>query len=176
LMSTTGSRKRGRAAVLFATRFGTTEIVARAFERGLKEAGLDTVCARTSATAPGSLQDYDLVCLGGPTEMFTATREMKDFLKTLVGVGTEGKFGFAFDTKLDSRMSGSAAKYIEHALDDCGLHLVSERQSAIVTSRKEGGRMVGADLREGEEKRFEELGARVGRATEEALDRIQGSA
>jgi flavodoxin len=173
-MSTIGNRRRS-AAVLFATRFGTTEIVARAFERGLIEAGMETICAKTSDVAPGSLHDYDLVCLGGPTEVFTATREVKEFLNTIRSVDLEGKFGFAFDTKLDSRMSGSAAKYIEHALDDSGLHMIAERQSAIVTSRKDGGKIVGADLKEGEERRFEELGARVGKATEDALDRIQGS-
>lgn len=160
---------------MFATRFGTTEIVARAFERGLKEAGMETVCARTSDVTPGALQGYDLICLGGPTEVFTATREVKDFLSTMGGIDMEGKFGFAFDTKLDSRISGSAAKYIEHALDDSGLHVIAERQSAIVTSRKDGGKIIGADLKEGEEKRFEELGALIGKATEEALDRIQGS-
>jgi len=176
LMSTIGNRRKASAAVLFATRFGTTEIVARAFERGLKEAGVETVCARTSNVAPGSLRNYDLICLGGPTEVFTATREVKEFLSAMGGIDMKGKFGFAFDTKLDSRISGSAAKYIERALDDDGLHMISERQSAIVTSRKDGGRIIGADLKEGEEMRFEELGARIGKATEEALDRIQGSA
>jgi flavodoxin len=176
LMSTIGNRRNGSAAVLFATRFGTTEIVARAFERGLKEAGMETVCARTSDITPESLQGYDLICLGAPTEVFTATKEMKEFLKAMGGIDLEGKFGFAFDTKLDSRVSGSAAKYIEHALDDRGLHMIAERQSAIVTSRKDGGKINGADLKEGEEKRFEELGARIGKATEEALDRIQGRA
>jgi len=175
-MSTIGNRRKGTAAVLFATRFGTTEIVAKAFERGLKEAGMETVCARTSDIAPGTLQDYDLICLGGPTEVFTATKEVKEFLKALGGIDMRGRFGFAFDTKLDSRMSGSAAKYIENALDDWGLHMIAGRQSAIVTSRKDGGKTVGADLKEGEEKRFAELGAKVGKATEDALDRIRGSA
>jgi flavodoxin len=175
-MSTIGNRRKGSAAVLFATRFGTTEIVARAFERGLKEAGMQTVCARTSDITSESLQGCDLICLGGPTEVFTATREVKEFLSAMGGVDMEGKFGFAFDTKLDSRFSGSAAKYIEHALDDRGVHMIAERQSAIVTSRKEGGKIIGADLKEGEEKRFEGLGARIGKATEEALDRIQGTA
>ena len=161
---------------MFATRFGTTEIVARAFERGLKDAGMETVCARTSDVTPGSLRDCDLICLGGPTEVFTATREVKEFLNAIGGLGIGGRFGFAFDTKLDSRMSGSAAKYIEHALDDRGVHLIADRQSAIVTSRKDGGKIVGADLREGEEKRFEELGVRIGKATEEALEKIQGIA
>lgn len=176
MMSTTGNRRKGSAAVLFATRFGTTEIVARAFERGLKQAGMETVCARASDIPPGSLQDYDLICLGGPTEVFTATKEVKEFLNVMGGVNVNGKFGFAFDTKADSRISGSAAKYIEHALDDRGLRMIAGRQSAIVTSRKDGGRIVGADLEEREEKRFEELGARIGRATEDALDKIQGSA
>ena len=162
--------------MFFATRFGTTEIVARAFERGLKEAGMETVCARTSDVAPVLLHDCDLICLGGPTEVFTATREVKEFLSAMGGIDMDGKFGFAFDTKLDSRMSGSAAKYIEHALDDRGVHLIADRQSAIVTSRKDGGKIVGADLREGEEKRFEELGVRIGKATEEALEKIQGIA
>jgi len=149
--------------------------VAKAFERGLKEAGMDAVCARTSDVIPRSLQDYDLICLGGPTELFTATKDMKEFLKAMGGIDMEGRFGFAFDTKLDSRMSGSAAKYIEHALDDWGLHMIAERQSAIVTSRKDGGKIVGADLKEGEEKRFEELGTKIGKATADALGRIRGS-
>ena len=175
MMSTIRNRRRS-AAVLFATRFGTTEIVARAYERGLKEAGMETVCARTSDVTPRSLEDYDLICLGGPTEMYTATREVKEFLKTMSCVDTGGKFGFAFDTKLDPMISGSAAKYIEHALDDRGLHVIAERQSAIVFSRKNGDRIIGADLKEGEETRFEKLGAKIGKATEEALERIQGSA
>jgi flavodoxin len=173
-MSTGGSCRKLSAAVVFASRFGTTEVVARAFERGLKEAGVETFCARTSEFPPQTLGNYDLICLGGPTEVFTATKQVKDFLNAMGGASMEGRFGFAFDTKLDSRMSGSAAKYIEHALDDRGLHMIAERESAIVTSRKEGGRIVGAVLRDGEESRFEQLGARVGRATEDALERIEG--
>jgi flavodoxin len=173
-MSAPGGSKKHSAAVLFASRFGTTEIVARAFERGLKEAGMETFCARTGEFPPESLQNYNLVCLGGPTEVFTATKQVKDFLKAIGGVSMKGRFGFAFDTKLDSRMSGSAAKYIEHALDDRGLHMIAQRESAIVTSRKDGGKIVGADLREGEENRFEELGARIGKATEDALTMIEG--
>jgi flavodoxin len=150
------------AAVLFSTRFGTTEKVARAFEAGLREAGIRTVCLSTQQATPDSLKQYDLICVGGPTEVFGATKQIKEFLKSASGTDLEGKLGFAFDTKLDSRMSGSAAKYIEHSLDDQGIHLVAHRESAIVTSRKEGGRIVGADLKAGEEERFVQLGTQVG--------------
>jgi hypothetical protein len=54
--------------------------------------------------------------------------------------------------------------------------VIAGRESAIVTSRKEGGRIVGANLKDGEENRFEQLGMRIGRAAEEALDRIEGEA
>ena len=166
---------RGRsAAVVFSTRFGTTERVAKALERGLISSGMQTSCQSIREVTPESLKRYDLVCLGGPTEVFGATKPMKEFLEALSGVDLEGKFAFAFDTKLDSRLSGSAAKFIEHALDDDGLHIAARRESAIVTSRKEGGKIVGADLREGEERRFEELGLKVGATAAEEMTKVRG--
>jgi len=156
------------AAVLFSTRYGTTEKVARAFETGLGEAGIKTVCMNTKEAAPESLRQYDLICVGGPTEVFGATKQIKEFLRAAGDTDLEGKLGFAFDTKLDSHMSGSAAKYIEHALDDQGVHLVAHRESAIVTTKKEGGKIVGADLKAGEEERFVQLGIRVGKQAAEA--------
>ena len=44
-----------------------------------------------------------------------------------------------------------------------------------MTSRKEGGKIVGADLRDGEEKRFEELGMEVGAAAAEEMSKIGGN-
>jgi flavodoxin len=164
---------RGRSAVVvYSTRFGTTEVVAKALERGLRGAGMQTVCQNSQDITPESLRRYDLICVGGPTEVFGATKQMKDFLKALCEVDLEGKFGFAFDTKLDSRLSGSAAKFIEHSLDDDGLHIAAPRESAIVSSRKEGGKIVGAVLREGEERRFEGLGMKVGTAAADEMAKM----
>jgi flavodoxin len=52
-----------------------------------------------------SLKEYDLVCVGAPTEGFTASKSIKEFLGRLKGIDLAGKyrFAFAFDTKLDSR-------------------------------------------------------------------------
>jgi flavodoxin len=173
-MTATTAEGGRRAVVIYASRFGTTATVARAFEHGLKEAGLDTTCESTAEATPESLQRYDLICVGGPTEILSATKAVKEFLGETRKVDLGGKFGFAFDTKYDSRISGSAAKYIEHALDDQGLHMIAGRESAIVTSKKEGGKTVGAILRDGEEKRFEELGIHVGQAARVALAKVPG--
>jgi flavodoxin len=173
-MSNTAVLRGRTAAVVYSTRFGTTEKVAKALERGLRGAGMQTACMSTRDVSPESLKRYDLLCIGGPTEVFSASKPMKEFLKALGGVDLEGKFGFAFDTRYDSRLSGSAAKFIEHGLDDDGLHIAAPRESAIVTSRKEGGKIVGADLREGEERRFEELGMKIGNVAAEEMSKLGG--
>lgn len=41
---------------------------------------------------------------------------MKEFLERLKGVDLKGRDGFAFDTRLESRFSGSTAKFIEKKL------------------------------------------------------------
>ena len=151
-----------RACIIFDTRYGNTEKIARSFETGLKEAGVQTICVNAKDVAVESLKQYDLICVGAPTEAFTAYKPMKEFLATLKSVDLSGKCGFAFDTKLDSRFSGSAAKFIEKELSNKGLQIIAPRESAIVFGvKKEEG---SARLKEGEEKRFEQVGLQVGTA------------
>jgi flavodoxin len=151
-----------RACVIFDTRYGNTEKIARSFETGLKEAGIQTVCVNARDVAVDSLKQYDLICVGAPTEAFTASKPMKEFLAKLKSIDLSGKCGFAFDTKLDSRFYGSAAKFIEKELSNKDLQTIAPRESALVFGvKKEEG---GARLKEGEEKRFEQIGTHVGTA------------
>jgi flavodoxin len=153
-----------RACVIFDTRYGNTEKIAKSFETGLKEAGVQTVCVNAKDVAVDSLKQYDLICVGAPTEAFTVYKPMKEFLAKLKSIDLSGKRGFAFDTKLDSRFSGSAAKFIEKELSNKGLQVIAPRESAIVFSLKERGSTTAARLKEGEEKRFKQVGLQVGAA------------
>jgi len=68
----------------------------------------------------------------------------------------------SFDTRLGAPLSGSAAKFIEKELKNLGLQIIAPRESAIVFGvKKEEG---SARLKEGEEKRFEQIGTQVGTA------------
>lgn len=157
-----------KAIVLYDSRFGSTEKIAKALEIGLKAAGrIETVVCTNTRDLPSvdSLKEYDILCIGAPTENISASKSMKEFLVKLKDAELSGKYGFAFDTKLDSRFSGSAAKYIEKELVNQGLRIIVPRESAIVSSIKERGAMVGSRLKEGEEKRFEEVGRLVATAT-----------
>jgi flavodoxin len=153
-----------RACVIFDTRYGNTERIAKSLETGLKEAGIQTICVNAKDVAVDSLKQYDLICVGAPTEGFTASKPMKEFLAKLRSIDLSGKHGFAFDTKLDWRLSGSAAKFIEKELSNLGLQIIAPRESATVFALKERGAITCATLKEEEEKKFEQVGTQVGTA------------
>jgi hypothetical protein len=53
---------------------------------------------------------------------------MKVFLSLLKGRSFADKYGFAFDTRYDSFMAGSAAKYIEKTLKTTGMQIIKARR------------------------------------------------
>jgi flavorubredoxin len=145
-----------RGIVIFDSKFGNTEEIAKSLTGGLRMAGMDVACINTDDVQAESLKDYDLIAVGAPTQMFTASRPIKDFLLKLAGVqGLRGKHGFAFDTKFASRLSGSASKYIEKTLKDLGMEIVRPRQSAIVD--KTEGPLEGSEV-----EAFERIGFDIG--------------
>ena len=147
---------RGHGVVIYDSKFGNTERIARSLAGGLRMAGVETACVNTNDVHTESLRDYDLIAIGAPTQMFTASKPMKDFLVKLTELEElQGKFAFAFDTKLPSRLSGSASKYIEKKLRDLGMTIIAPRRSAIV-DKTEG------PLEGGEVESFERLGYDIG--------------
>jgi len=53
--------------VIFDTRYGNTEKIAKALEAGLEESGIQTTCDSVKDLGISSLELYDLICVGGPT-------------------------------------------------------------------------------------------------------------
>ena len=148
--------KHGQGIVIFDSKFGNTEKIAKSLAGGLVRAGVETACTNAIDVKLESLRDFDIIAIGGPTQMFTASKPMKDFLLKLEEVqGLKGKFGFAFDTRFGSRLAGSAAKFIEKKLETIGLNIIKPRQSAIV-EKTEG------PLEEGEMEAFERTGYEIG--------------
>ena len=152
-----------RAIILFDTLFGNTERIADSLAKGLHETGVEAKVLNIKESNPDDLLGYDLLVLGAPTQYFTASKPLKVFLEQLNGVDLNGMRGFAFDTKLDSRLSGSAAKFIEKKLGGLGVDIIRPRASAIVIGQKAKGDQVGdAVLKEGMEDLFESIGKELG--------------
>ncbi len=149
-----------RFIVLFTSRYGNTERISRSLETGLKGAGIEGFCQGAEECAIDSLEQYDLICLGAPTEWLSAPKPIKEFIGKLNDAGLAGKSSFAFDTKLGRPLSGSASGYIEKELGKLGLRAIAQRESAIVYATGSG--MSSMRLKDGEEQRFEEIGHRIG--------------
>jgi multimeric flavodoxin WrbA len=134
------------------------------------------------------LAEYDFIAIGGPTEYRTASKPMSIFLNRLKQANIKGKYGFAFDTRVDSFWSGSAGRLIENELKTLGLRIVKPHTSAYVIHRERFGekssgtsreetreerkarkarekeeRRASAVLVEGMEELFENLGNEIGR-------------
>ena len=146
----------GKGIVIFDTMFGSTQKIAESFCMGLKRASVEAECTNANSASTESLKDYDFIAVGAPTHGFSASQPVKEFLERMAKEGgLKGMYGFAFDTRYNSRFSGSGAGYIEKRLVSMGLQLVRPRSSGFV-KHSEG------PLAEGEEKRFEQLGFEVG--------------
>lgn len=146
--------------MIFDTRYGNTERIAKAVEAGLEEVGVQADSLNAKDVALDSLKECNLICVGAPTEWLTASKPMKELLGMLKGIDLKAKFGFAFDTKLGRPLSGSAAKHIEHQLKDDGIRLIAPRESAIVFATSSS--MSSMTLTPGEEDRFHQIGRQVG--------------
>ena len=150
-----------KAIVVFDTRYGNTEKVAKSLQTGLSQGGIDAVCVDAKDVVAGTLSQHELICVGAPTEGFTASVPIKEFFRKMESEALAGKRGFAFDTKANPGIFGSAAKFIEKRLKSQGLQIVAPRESAIVFT---AGSTKSARLKEGEEERFEKIGLRIASA------------
>ncbi len=161
-----------KAIVLFDTLFGNTEKVANSLAKGLREKGTEVDCVNIGAVKLDDLPGYDFLALGAPTRAFAVAKPMKDFLSGLDPLDLSGMLGYAFDTRIDNRLSGSAAKFIEKKLEEKGLKMVRPRSSALIQGSGPSDKVGGTSLMPEMEERFETLGREIGDALmSEASDR-----
>jgi len=143
-----------RAIVIYDTKFGNTEKIARALARGMENQGVKVDCVKVDEVDVDKLVEYDFLAIGGPTHAFGVSKPMKAFLEKLRSVGIKGKKAFAFDTKYRSWLAGCAGKGIEKALKGLGMSIVKPHSSAVVTGNE-------GPLEEGMEEMFEQIGGEM---------------
>jgi len=145
-----------KAIVIYDTKFGNTEKIAKALVSGIEEHGIETDCIKVEDVEIDRLAEYELLIIGGPTHNRKASKPMEKFLGTLESVDIRGKRAFAFDTKRERRFAGSAAKNIEKRLKSLGLSIIRPYSSAIVKGRER-------PLEEGMEEMFKQIAVEITR-------------
>ena len=108
--------------VVYYSMFGNTEKVAKALAGGMESRGVDVDVVKVDAVKFDELGKVDLLCVGTPVHSWSVSKPVNEFLERLKTVkGLSGKKAFAFDTKMRSRLAGSAGGKIERRLKDIGL-------------------------------------------------------
>lgn len=100
-----------KAIVLFDSLFGNTKKIAKTIADGLRETRIEAECVNIKDAKGEKPPEYDLLAIGAPAQILTASKPIKEFLEKLEGVDLKGKAGFAFDTKIDSRFTCKAGLY-----------------------------------------------------------------
>ena len=152
-----------RALVLYHSLFGNTKKVALTLAMGIQDAGVEVDCKSVNDADPAEVTSYDLIAIGGPTHMIRPSKEMKAFLDRLKPIELRDLFGFAFDTRNESRMNSrglsvlenSAARSIEKLMKRKKMKIIKPRVSAIVQGRE-------GPLDTGVEETFLQIGQEIG--------------
>ena len=143
-----------KAIVIYDTKFGNTEKIAKSLASGMNEQGIEVDCVKVEDVQVDKLTEYDLLAISGPTHGFGMSKPIKAFIVKLEHVDPRDKKFFAFDTKNRGRIWGSAAKGIEKRLKGIGMNIVKPCASAIVMGLK-------GPLQDGVEGKFKQIGSEL---------------
>lgn len=122
-----------------------TEKVAQAISGTLREAGVEVDARYVKDVDASTLKEYDCVLVGAPTMAFRPSPDITKFLNGLSG-DFAGKMGAAFDTQLQWRLSGNAAKGIEDKLKKLGFKTVTAPLVAYVEGKQNDMRLKEGEL------------------------------
>ncbi|MFX1570230.1 MAG: flavodoxin domain-containing protein [Promethearchaeota archaeon] len=125
-----------KAIILYDTVFGNTKKVAMSLSRGLEAGGLYVDSSSIEDFNIIDLNNYDIIAIGGPTHYHGASKKMKSFLSKIKHLKMDNKFGFAFETKGEFRLAGSAAKRITRYLNKIKIKIIHHIVTGTVLNQK----------------------------------------
>jgi flavorubredoxin len=123
-----------------------TEKVAKTVGEVLKEKGFDVACLYVKDVDAATVKDYDCVLAGSPTHAFRATGSIMKFLSGYSQDEFSGKLGAAFDTQMQGRITGNAAKGIEKGLKKLGFRMVMPPLMTYVEGKLESVQLKAGEL------------------------------
>lgn len=123
-----------------------TEKVAEMIGGVLEEMGIEVDSLFVKDVTVTVVKNYDCLIAGAPTMAFRASSEMRKFLEILSSEDFSGKVAAAFDTQVQSRLSGSAVKGIEGKLKKLGFEIVAPPLIAYIQGKTNQMRLKDGEL------------------------------
>jgi flavorubredoxin len=125
-----------KAVILYDSVYGNTKKVAMSLSRGLEAGYIYVDCISIHDFDIKELINYDLIGIGGPTHFHGASKQIKLFLSKIKHLRFENKYGFAFETKADFKLAGSAGKKIKKYLKKIGVKIIHPIIAGIVLDKE----------------------------------------
>jgi len=125
-----------KAVILYDSVYGNTKKVAMSLSRGLEAGGLYVDSVPIQDFDIVEIKNYEIIGIGGPTHFHGASKQMKLFLKRIKHLKIGDKYGFAFETKADFRLAGSAAKRIIKYLKSMKFKIIYPTITGIVLDKE----------------------------------------
>jgi len=115
-----------------------TMTVAQTIAETLKEKGVDVDLFYFKDVDVTAVKSYDCLIAGAPTMAFRPSPGITQFLDSLPGeeLKGKGKRGAAFDTQMQTALSGNAAKGIQKRLESLGLSIFRPPLVVYVESKE----------------------------------------
>jgi flavodoxin short chain len=85
-----------KAMIIYETRTGNTQMIAKAIQEEMKQSGVEVLLKRTAEVKASDLAGVDAVILGAPTYHRDLMQSMKTFLFEMEKSDLKGKIGAAF--------------------------------------------------------------------------------
>jgi len=136
-----------------------TAKVAEIIGSTLKEKGFEVDSFFVKDEPGKKMADYDCIIVGGPTMAFRMTKGISEFLYQLPGNELSGKPAASFDTQIQSRLSGSAAKGIDCQLRKLGLKIIVAPLESYIEGKRDR-----LHLKAGEEEKAKNWAQEVAKA------------
>ncbi|MFX1316131.1 MAG: flavodoxin domain-containing protein [Promethearchaeota archaeon] len=121
-----------KALILYDSVYGNTKKIAMYLSRGLEAGGIFVDSSSIQNFSISEMKNYDVIGIGGPTHFHGISKNMKSFLSRIKHIKMEDKYGFAFETKGEFRLAGSAAKQITRYLKKMNLKIIHPTITGIV--------------------------------------------
>ena len=112
-----------------------TAKVAETIGEAITDKGIEVESFFVKDVDQTTIKDYDCLIVGAPTMYFKASSGIMQFLNNLPEKGFSGQLAAAFDTQMQMRWSGSAAKGIEKKLKKLGFEIIAPPLIAYVEGK-----------------------------------------
>jgi len=142
-----------KAIIIYETRSGNTEKMAKAIEEGIRQAGVDAVSKRTVNAKAEDLTNVDAVVLGAPTYHHNLIASMQTFLFEMEKADLKGKVGASFGSygwsgEAVQMMSDTMKHIFEMNVIEPGLKMLQRPDESGLQQCQEFGKTIAEKTKE----------------------------